>query len=111
MRDRNRPVQCSPRAGSVSPHAPRAPRGFPVTAVHDTTCLPTAVGASTALVIAPRLPVVPDQRRAALELDLEVVIPAFNEAERLPRTISSTAEYLAAQPWRSQIVVVDNGSS
>jgi dolichyl-phosphate beta-glucosyltransferase len=82
-----------------------------VTAVHDTTCLPTAVDASAALVIAPRLPVVPDQRRPALELDLEVVIPAFNEAERLPRTISLTAEYLAAQPWRSQIVVVDNGSS
>ena len=39
-----------------------------------------------------------------------MVIPAFNEAERLPRTIKVAADYLATQPWRSRIVVVDNGS-
>lgn len=47
-------------------------------------------------------------RRAAA--DLEIVIPAYNEAARLPDTLARTAEFLAARPWRSQVVVVDNGS-
>lgn len=42
---------------------------------------------------------------------IDVVIPAFNEAERLPATVRTTVEYLARQPWSSRIVVVDNGSS
>ncbi|MEJ2885879.1 glycosyltransferase [Actinomycetospora aeridis] len=46
-------------------------------------------------------------RRAA---DLEIVIPAYNEAERLPRTLEATAAFLARQPWDVRIVVVDNGS-
>jgi glycosyltransferase involved in cell wall biosynthesis len=44
-------------------------------------------------------------------VDLEVIVPAFNEAERLPRTIAAAVHYLAGQPWESRIVVVDNGSS
>ena len=43
-------------------------------------------------------------------VDVEVVIPAFNEAERLGDTLRATAAFLATQPWRSRIVVVDNGS-
>lgn len=43
--------------------------------------------------------------------DLEIIIPAYNEAGRLPHTLQRTAEYLAVQEWRSRVVVVDNGSS
>jgi glycosyltransferase involved in cell wall biosynthesis len=42
---------------------------------------------------------------------LEIVIPALNEAERLPRTLLATTRYLEKQPYSSAVVVVDNGSS
>lgn len=45
-----------------------------------------------------------------LALDLEVIIPAFNEVDRLPLTLCRTVEFLGAQPWRSGVVVVNNGS-
>lgn len=41
---------------------------------------------------------------------LEVLIPARNEARRLPRTLMRTIEYLEAQPYSSSLVVIDNGS-
>ena len=41
---------------------------------------------------------------------LEIVIPARNEAQRLPRTLLRTIEYLEAQPYSSSVVVIDNGS-
>lgn len=74
---------------------------------------------SALLVNAPSSPVVgaharpiPVPRTApAAQLDLEVVIPAFNEARRLPPTLLQAIEFLAAQPWRAGIVVVDNGSA
>jgi dolichyl-phosphate beta-glucosyltransferase len=44
-------------------------------------------------------------------VDLEVAIPAFNEASRLPATLLRTVEFLREQPWSSRVVVVDNGSS
>jgi dolichyl-phosphate beta-glucosyltransferase len=44
-------------------------------------------------------------------IDLEVVIPAFNEERRLGRCLRETAEVLSGQPWSSRIVVVDNGST
>ncbi|MEU9859993.1 glycosyltransferase [Streptomyces sp. NPDC047971] len=43
-------------------------------------------------------------------VDLELIIPAFNEQRRLPSTIDSTLDYLAARPWKSAVVVVDNNS-
>lgn len=43
--------------------------------------------------------------------DLEVAIPAFNEASRLPQTLRQTVGFLRDQPWSSRVVVVDNGSS
>ncbi|MEU8530703.1 MULTISPECIES: glycosyltransferase [Streptomyces] len=43
-------------------------------------------------------------------VDLEVIIPAFNERRRLPATIGATTGYLAAQRWSSAVVVVDNNS-
>lgn len=42
--------------------------------------------------------------------DLEVLIPARNEARRLPRTLAQTLRYLEAQSYSSSIVVIDNGS-
>jgi glycosyltransferase involved in cell wall biosynthesis len=41
---------------------------------------------------------------------LEVLIPARDEARRLPNTLLHTIRYLEAQPYSSSIVVVDNGS-
>lgn len=44
-------------------------------------------------------------------LELSVVIPAYNEARRLPATLRSILDYLATQPFRSEVLVVDDGSS
>ncbi|HEY0699369.1 MAG TPA: dolichyl-phosphate beta-glucosyltransferase [Micromonospora sp.] len=44
-------------------------------------------------------------------VDLELVIPAYNEALRLPRTLEAAVDFLARAPWSSRIVVVDNGST
>jgi dolichyl-phosphate beta-glucosyltransferase len=38
------------------------------------------------------------------------VIPAYNEAQRLPATLAAWARYLEAQPYLAEIVVVDDGS-
>lgn len=43
-------------------------------------------------------------------VDLEVIIPAYNEAARISNTLARTVDFLAEQPWSSRIVVVDNGS-
>jgi dolichyl-phosphate beta-glucosyltransferase len=42
--------------------------------------------------------------------DLEIVIPALNEAQRLPYTLLHTVRYLEQQSYSSSIVVIDNGS-
>jgi dolichyl-phosphate beta-glucosyltransferase len=41
---------------------------------------------------------------------LSVVIPAYNEEQRLPATLERIQEYLAATAWTYEIVVVDDGS-
>jgi dolichyl-phosphate beta-glucosyltransferase len=41
---------------------------------------------------------------------LEILIPARNEATRLPNTLSRTVRYLEHQPYSSSVVVIDNGS-
>jgi dolichyl-phosphate beta-glucosyltransferase len=41
---------------------------------------------------------------------LSVVIPAFNEAQRLPRTLDDVLAYLDAQPYGAEVLVVDDGS-
>ena len=43
-------------------------------------------------------------------VDLSIVIPAFNEELRLPPTLAKLEAFLAAQPLRYEIVVVDDGS-
>ena len=42
--------------------------------------------------------------------DVDVVIPAYNESERLPNTLRRTISYLESSPWRARVIVVDNGS-
>jgi len=41
---------------------------------------------------------------------LEILIPARNEARRLPHTLMRTIQYLEKQQYSSSVVVVDNGS-
>ena len=48
----------------------------------------------------------------AASLDLSIVIPAYNETQRLPSMLSSTLEHLASFPKRTfEILIVDDGSS
>jgi glycosyltransferase involved in cell wall biosynthesis len=44
-------------------------------------------------------------------VDLEVIIPAFNEERRLPETVEATIDYLAGRRSSSAIVVVNNDSA
>lgn len=41
---------------------------------------------------------------------LEILIPALDEAKRLPNTLRQTVRYLEDQPYSSSVVVIDNGS-
>ncbi len=42
---------------------------------------------------------------------LSVVIPAFNEEAGIVSTLERVAEYLGAQTFDGEVVVVDDGSS
>ncbi len=42
---------------------------------------------------------------------LSVIIPAYNEEARLPQTLRSVIEYLKAQPYSAEILVVNDGST
>ncbi|MSQ23600.1 MAG: glycosyltransferase family 2 protein [Chloroflexi bacterium] len=44
-------------------------------------------------------------------VDLSIVIPAYNEADRLPPTIDQLLIYLDTQAWSAEIVIVENGST
>lgn len=44
------------------------------------------------------------------EIFLSVVIPAYNEENRLPKTLKSIAEYLPRQQYAWEIIVVSDGS-
>jgi dolichyl-phosphate beta-glucosyltransferase len=48
---------------------------------------------------------------AEAQLDLSVILPAYNEATRLPDTLRRVAEYLAGSRLRSELIVVDDGST
>lgn len=43
-------------------------------------------------------------------IHLSVVIPAYNEESRLPKTLKATAAWLETQPYTWEIAVVDDGS-
>ncbi len=42
---------------------------------------------------------------------LSLIIPAYNEAERIGKTLESASAYFARQPYDAEIIVVDDGSS
>jgi dolichyl-phosphate beta-glucosyltransferase len=42
---------------------------------------------------------------------LSVIIPAYNEELRLPRTLNQSIEYLKLQSYSSEIIVVNDGST
>lgn len=44
-------------------------------------------------------------------LALSVIVPAYNEAERIPPTLQSIDAWLSRQPWKAEILVVDDGST
>jgi len=41
---------------------------------------------------------------------LSIVIPAYNEEQRLPNTLEQLLTYLQAQPYRSEILIIENAS-
>ena len=43
-------------------------------------------------------------------LHVSIVIPAYNEARRLPRTLDAWTSFLAAQDYAAEVLVVDDGS-
>jgi len=44
-------------------------------------------------------------------MKLSIIIPAYNEADRIVRTIESSFDYLARQAYESEIIVVSDGST
>jgi dolichyl-phosphate beta-glucosyltransferase len=45
------------------------------------------------------------------DIRLSVIIPAYNEESRLPHTLRQSIEYLKAQSYDSEIIVVNDGST
>ncbi|HET6598148.1 MAG TPA: dolichyl-phosphate beta-glucosyltransferase [Anaerolineales bacterium] len=46
-----------------------------------------------------------------MNLFLSIVIPAYNEENRLPHTLEQVFHFLEKQPFSSEILVVENGSN
>jgi glycosyltransferase involved in cell wall biosynthesis len=44
-------------------------------------------------------------------LELSIVVPAFNEEQRLPKTLQSIRAYLETRSLRAEVLVVDDGST
>lgn len=44
-------------------------------------------------------------------ITLSIIIPAFNEARRLPDTLQQLQRFLASRPWAWELRVVDDGST
>lgn len=42
---------------------------------------------------------------------LSLIIPAFNEEKRLPETLKQIADFLAAQSYSSEVLIIENGST
>lgn len=42
---------------------------------------------------------------------LSLILPAYNEERRLPRTLRAIRRFLASQPYQAEVIVVDDGSS
>ncbi len=41
---------------------------------------------------------------------LSIIIPAYNEEERLPESLRKIDEFLQAQPYQAEVLIVENGS-
>lgn len=44
------------------------------------------------------------------KVDLSIIIPAYNEAKRIGPTLKTILAYLNKKPWKTEIIVVDDGS-
>jgi glycosyltransferase involved in cell wall biosynthesis len=44
-------------------------------------------------------------------MDISIVLPAYNEAERITESLDGIAAYLARCPWKTEVIVVDDGSA
>lgn len=44
-------------------------------------------------------------------MKLSVIIPAYNEESRIGKTLDVMGEYLATQPYKYEVIVVDDGSN
>ncbi len=42
---------------------------------------------------------------------LSIIIPAYNEAERLPPSLEKVQAFIAQQPYQTEVIVVENGST
>ena len=42
---------------------------------------------------------------------LSIIIPAYNEAMNIERTLDQMQRYLMAKPWDAEVIVVDDGST
>lgn len=42
---------------------------------------------------------------------LSIIIPAYNEEHRLPFTLQQVKDFIASQPYQTEVIVVENGSS
>lgn len=42
---------------------------------------------------------------------LSLIIPAYNEEQRLPDTLQSIQDFVKAQPYSSEVLVIENGSA
>jgi len=45
-----------------------------------------------------------------MTVDISLVIPAYNEEQRLPSSLEAIAAYLTSQPWKWEVIVADDGS-
>jgi dolichyl-phosphate beta-glucosyltransferase len=50
------------------------------------------------------------QEATATQVDVSVVVPAYNEERRLPPTLIDMIDYFDRQPFSYEIIVVDDGS-
>jgi dolichyl-phosphate beta-glucosyltransferase len=64
---------------------------------------PKAIASSSA-------PVVNGSARKAIATMYSIVIPAYNERERITATLDRVLAYIAAQNWNAEVIVVNDGS-
>ncbi len=51
-----------------------------------------------------------DQRPAANDCTYSIIIPAYNESERIGATLEKVLSYLAQQGWDAEVIAVNDGS-